>query len=720
MHLLLFISVILVVISSFLISLCAESKKFYVNSCYFWGILFGQVVLGFEILSVPEILTPLNFLIINAVFFIFSIIFYLKKSPEILIFEDFKDDILKIKHVIAQDKWLKVLFIAFCIFLAGTLTFVIFMPVYDPDSYSYHLARVPFWVINHSLNHFLITDIRALIMPINSEIIYAWAFMFIKSDIFVRVFSFCAYLLFVAGLRGLFKELKLPLKTFIWTLFIVTSMPSVLFSVSGTESNTAIAALILSAIYLFLYAVKRNKIIPVYFSSLLYALAIGTKTTALISSFSVLLIATVIAYLYKRKDFYKPLLICGSFLFLNFIIFASYNYILNFAEFGSPLSSVHARESHAFYGGFKAFIANIIRYIFDIFDFSQFPGSIKIWRIENAVSKIFLAVIGIDPDTGLLMDSKSITLKYGHDFENLLGMGIFGFLLFLPSVYLSVKSFGAKSLRTKIISAFAIGFIVNFLILSVTMGYMVFSIRFLVFFALIACPSLVYVMNFKKFRKLKIFSGLLIIYSFVYFYYFYQYRYTPYLMYLFYKHPGIQNFKNHIRNASINWEDKSQSAQIVEFLNQENNINALFFVSNGSDIYTIVTGQGKYKADFMSLESAEENSINWDKYDYIFVTNIQLTSLVQNLDKFKKYTKSFSDGNNLEFEYSPELFANCYYLDRKDEMLDWVNSDKERVTKAACYIKQNLFEKHGFKMIKRFDAYEKNVNGIIYVFKKQK
>lgn len=720
MHLLLLISVILVVISSFLFSVCAENKKFYVNSCYFWGILFAQVVLGFEILSVPKILTPLNFLIFNLIIMIFSAVIFMKKSPQILIFEDFKDDISKIKSVILKNKWLKVFFAAFCIFLIGTLSFVIFMPVYDLDAYAYHLARVPFWIINHSVNHFLITDIRALIMPINSEIIYAWAFLFIKSDIFVRIFSFCAYILFVVGLRGLFKELKLSVRTFLWTLFAVTSMPSVLFSVSGTESNTAVAALILSAVYLFLYAVKNNKTVPVYFSSLLYALAIGTKTTAIISSFSVLMIASVIAFLYKRKDFYKPVLLCGAFLILNFLIFAGYNYFLNYAEFGNPITSVHARETHAFYGGFKAFIANIIRYIFDMFDFSQLPYSTKIWRIENAFSKIAIALLGIDPECGVLMDAKKI-LKFGHDFENVIGMGIFGFALFIPSLYFSLKSFKSHSLRTKIISVFALGFIVNFFILSVTMGYMIYSIRFLVFFALVACPSLVSIIHFRKHKVVKILSGLLIIYSFTCFYYFYQYRYTPYLMYLFYKHPGIQNFKNHIRSANLNWEDKSQSAQIVDFLNNENNVvNVLFFVSNGSNIYTIVTGQEKYKADFMSLESAEESNIDWNKYDYIFVTNVQLTSLLQNVDKFKKYTKSFSDGNKLEFEYSPELFANCYYINRRDDMFDWIHEDSKRITKAACYHKKANFEKHNFELMTHFNPFDKDIQGRIYVYKKNK
>lgn len=77
-----------------------------------------------------------------------------------------------------------------------------FMPINDEDALSYHVARLPFWYDFRNINHFITSDIRALIMPINSEIFYFWAYSFIKSDVFVRLFSFLSYILFGAALRG--------------------------------------------------------------------------------------------------------------------------------------------------------------------------------------------------------------------------------------------------------------------------------------------------------------------------------------------------------------------------------------------------------------------------------------------------------------------------------------------------------------------------------------
>ena len=717
MHILFLISIILVTVSSFLVSACAESKKFYLNCCYFWGILFAQVVFGIEILSVPKILTPFNFLVYNILFLILSLIIFMKKRPEITILEDLRQDITKIKQTISRDNWLKACSIALCICLFGTLLYIFIMPVHDEDAFAYHLARVPFWVTNQSINHFFTTDIRSLIMPVNSEIIFTWAFLFIKSDIFVRIFSFCAYILFIAGLRGIFLELKIPVKVFLWVFLITTSMPSIMFSVSGTESNSAIAALIISAIYLFLYAVKRNTIIQLFFASLLYALAVGTKTPAILAVASLFFISCTISVIYRKKDFYKPILIFGSFFVINFILFASYNYVLNYIDFANPFSSIYARENHAFYGGFKAFVANNIRYMFDMLDFSQLPQNTKIWRIENAISKIIIALLGIDPDAGVLLGEKSI-LKIGHDFENLIGTGILGFLLFIPSLFLCLKK--NVSLRTKIINAFSIAFMINFVILSASLGYMVFSVRFLVFFAMISIPSLIKVINFKKHKIIKIFTGVLVVYSLTFYYYFYEHRFTPYLLYVYYNHPGIQNFKTHIRKANIDAWEHSQAAKVVDILNRDNDVDVLFFPSSGGNVYTFVIEQGKYRADFMSLETAEENMIDWNKYEYIVVPQLQLISTVENPDKFRNAVKNLSDGKKFIFDYSPDLFANCYYINRRLDMFDWYNADNERITKASCYHKKSIFEKHGFKLIEKIENYERVPESTFYIYKKIK
>ena len=63
------------------------------------------------------------------------------------------------------------------------------------------------------------------------------------------------------------------------------------------------------------------------------------------------------------------------FLIINFAIFSSYNYVLNYIDYGNALGSESARAVHGFRGGIKAFVGNFIRYIFMLFDFSGFRYS---------------------------------------------------------------------------------------------------------------------------------------------------------------------------------------------------------------------------------------------------------------------------------------------------------------------------------------------------------
>ena len=105
---------------------------------------------------------------------------------------------------------------------------------------------------------------------------------------------------------------------------MLSSFPSVIVQISGTETDVIIAGLVLASIYLFWNALKNSKISTLYFSALAYALAIGTKTPALMLVLPVGLWMLWMAYSYKQKDFYKPIVWFLGFGVINFVLFASY------------------------------------------------------------------------------------------------------------------------------------------------------------------------------------------------------------------------------------------------------------------------------------------------------------------------------------------------------------------------------------------------------------
>ena len=729
MHILFAISVIFVLLSSAFLTLRIENKKFYNAFCYYFLIIFGQIVVTYDILSIFSAIKPLNVVIINVFVLVISALIW-KKTKNL---PDFKDDISselqKIKFVLNRDKWLNAVAVVFTAFFVVNLIYCITMPAFDGDAVTYHTTRLPYWYEMCNLNHFEIADARAIVMPINSETFYMWAYSFIRRDILVRFFSLFSFILYFVAARAFLRELKVPVTVSLWAIFAVSSMYNVMFSVSSTETNMTISALITASMYLFLYGVKNDKRAPLFFATLAYALAIGTKTPSLQMLPAFFVICAVIAYCYKKKDFYKPLLYCGGFLTVNFLIFGSYNYILNFLEFGNPVSSQALMEYHRFDGGIKGFVANIIRYAAMFIDFSgvDVPYGIGVqfseasWRIVTALSKVVIALLGIDPDIGIVISEKT-WFAAGNRFENMIGLGVLGFLVFLPAIVLSLKKI-KKTDRNLIIGTIAVGFIINMLILSCTLGFMIFSIRFIMGFVMCAFAPLIY-MFMRKNDLYKKVIAVIMIYSLTVGFYCFERKFTPFLTVKLYQAKSLQKFKDEIMCQNETFIADSQCCSLVKLTKSvQKPVKVLYFPSLGTDTYYIGHVQDKnYSVDIKLLENADENKIDWKSYDYIVVPNIQHNSYIsyEALDKFRNAVTDYSDGSDGRtpfYEFKDEMFANCVYGTTRKAGINWITIDKNEITASQCFFKNDLFEKHGFKfftkLISPYNEFAKDLN--IYV-----
>lgn len=490
-----FISLIMVFVSSYLLSSMFSPKDENNNPkgvypfLYTLLLMFAQVVLTFEVLSLFNAIKQLPVLLFN-VFFLLVAIFYWCKYDKPLYKPDIKLFLNNVSKGLKKDKYLKIMAFGFLFFLVSVILLDIFMPVNGSDALVYHLNRASYWLLNGNLNHFIIADDRNLVMPINSEILYLWNLLFFKNDIGLYFISFIGYIAILFSVYNILKLLGFSERKKLWTLFIFSSFASVMTQVSSLETDVFIAGLVLSSITLFLYTLRDKNKTGLYFSALAYALAMGTKTPAVIVLPGVLFLLSVFSYRELKKDFYKPISIFLVFLLINFLIFSSYNYILNFVHFNNFLGSEASRAVHGFRGGIKAYIANYIRYIFMMFDFSGFRYSEYVGEyIVNAKFAIFdfLKIpheLGVEMSDNDEINNLFITVKTGT--------GLLGFILFLPAVLITsllgfVKNIGAK---IKSLSFFAMMFWVNIACLSGAIAYMVFSVRFLTFIVLLSTPVL--------------------------------------------------------------------------------------------------------------------------------------------------------------------------------------------------------------------------------------
>lgn len=513
------LSVIFVILSSYITLSILLSKKDNENGgrtgfLYFLLIAFSQIVLSFEILSLFKAISPNFFLICNAVFLLISIIVLFIKNKNLYFFDG---ELKKILSALKRDKALKFLSVCFIFFCIFQLIRIFCFPVVFGDSLAYYLPRCTAWIQFGSIAHFVTPDTRELIMPVNMEFLYTWVLLFLKKETGIAIFSFIGYLCAIYVIYNLLKELNFTVRRRLWAVFVFSSFALVIMEMVNPCADLFIGALILASIYLYIKSIKEDNKTALYFSSLAYALAVGTKTTAIIAIPSVFLIFCAINYIYNKKIINKRLAaFCGLFI-LNFLIFSSYNYILNIIQFSNPLSSREQIIINKFKGGIQGYTANVIKYLFVIFDMSGLPKFIKIEGLVEYWQSLVLSFFGTNIKAG------TSTFFPGHfEFGNKMGMmhsalGLMGIFAFLPSLIYSIKrSIKNKKSKTALVMAvLAVSIIFNIFLFAGVMVFTSYNMRYLLTFAIISSPVTVYSYPISKHKFCKIFLCFIIFMYFI-------------------------------------------------------------------------------------------------------------------------------------------------------------------------------------------------------------
>lgn len=491
------ISILLVILASYLITSVITPKKSLLGVIYFFLTAFAQIVLTFEILSLFNAITPKSVIITDLIFFNLSLFIWYKRTRTFwkLDINDFKT---KFINSLKLDKCLIFLTIGLSILLISSFIMCIILPITNADAQAYHVARSLYWSIQGNLNYFKTVDIRNLCSPINTEILYTWVLLFTKKDLFLGIFSFLGYILAIVSISGILKYIGFSFRKRFWAIAILSSFASVMMQLSSTETDIIVAGLICSAIYLFWTAIRTGHKTPVFMSSLAYALAIGTKTTALI-----ILPGFCIVLLYLSLYFKKPklLIYLVPFTIINIALFASYNYVQNFLHFNNFIGSESFITTCKNYYGINGTISNLVKYIFDLINFSGINLAPNILEILQNYRQQTLDFYNL---SNIIEGPYS---KHFHEFNSmdgsLIGLGPLGFLVFLPCVFICFYNLARnyKNNKNRLTIIFALFFIINIISISVLITYMDYSIRFITSFIILSSPVLVYSYTSNKFLK---------------------------------------------------------------------------------------------------------------------------------------------------------------------------------------------------------------------------
>jgi len=702
----LILSIILTIATAFFITSIIEQKSFIKIFLYMTLTIFAAIVLNIEILSLFNLISELGILTLNFLLAIFTGILWFKKGKPLFSIK-FKRFFKKIFYAIMTDKYLLVLGLSFIFMVFVSLFLIAIMPVVSFDAQAYHALRSLFWISNGNLNHFVIADIRNIVMPINSEILYLWFFIFLKKQLFLGIFAFVGYLMSIFSIYGILNNLKFSERHKLWVIFILSSLPSVITQMSGTETDIIISGLVLSSIYLYWQSVKENKTTPLYMAALSYALAIGTKTPSLILMFPVGIWMIWFGHKYNKENYRKIILKFLGFGLINFIIFSSYNYVLNFLEFGNifgPKSFLYAHNNQY---GIRGALAGFIKHLFMFFDFAGFKLNETLGTSIIKIKNLLLTNLHVSniPDGFYTTNSNSINRSL---MDPLIGMGILGIILYFPCwLYSFVKPIFCKNEVSKHIFAFGLILLGAIIVMSYTIPFMTFNIRFITSFCIVCSPIIVYSYN----RKNNILKFIFV-------------AFALFGLLLISTHLWERNFSRIIthlqKGYSIEQLQKLSMCSLIEkqppetyninsngiciiedFIKATPKSNKILYIPNQAEnlfVIKFLNFEGR-KIDFCLLEDI--NNVDVNQYDDIILSNM---SQIATYMKHPEYGPV----------YNPEEGITCLYMDEKQN--SYLPNTKQVPHKIGCGVENTFFKNHNFVLNKNITIQIGKNSGYIYSF----
>ncbi|HSA06085.1 MAG TPA: hypothetical protein P5556_02785 [Candidatus Gastranaerophilales bacterium] len=514
--LLLLLSFTLVIGSSYFITGVFKSKRDE-NSLLFWIlIVISQAIASFEALSLLKLINIPAFLITNFIIFIFSFILWNFKNRPVIDIKWINTAIKNIKKALDKDKILFILSILFIFSSLISLFLAVYAPVNLWDSMSYQIARIPFWIQHGALAHFETSSVRQVIFPPNSELLTLWHMLFIRKDFLIGIIPYFSYLASIFLIYNFLSYLKLSTARILWAIFVFASLPMVIIHSSGTQNHLILGFLLLTSLYLYIYGVFEEEKRSLIFSALALAISVGVKSSICFFLPGIFIAYLLIAIKKHGRNFYKTCFQYFLYFLPAFILLSSYFYVMNFVEFGHVLGVKSYIYEHTYMNkGIKSFVANLIRYITVFIDFTGIESSLQLilsFSIQF-MRLILFQLLGFDQNEGLTHAGNLINdliLVNASTHENRSGVGILGFILFLPLIILCVKKYiFSKSQRMFLIGVCGFMFAAFILMLSGIMGYEIWNNRYFLTAAVISSPILAlsyYPGSGVNFKKLFIFS----------------------------------------------------------------------------------------------------------------------------------------------------------------------------------------------------------------------
>ena len=306
----------------YLLLLTLKNSNWYNSLLHTSLFIGGFVYLSSEVLSLFDLFT-FKYIRLCWLFLFGLTCWCLFKRKELIVSNIF----LKLKPLLhSKNKFLLISFIAF---LGMLCVQGIIYPPNNWDSLTYHMGRIPHWIVQKSLDPFPTHIYRQIYSPPLSELMIAHVCILTKSDLFANLVQTFYLLSCLSAVFCILQLLKITRRTKIIIYILALTTPEFILQASTTQNDLIVSFFILSSCYFMLksYLNEKLNLIHIILVSFSVGLALYTKGTAYIYLFPIVFIWGF-AILFKFKHL-KPilhlcivpltiLLVNGSFYYRNY------------------------------------------------------------------------------------------------------------------------------------------------------------------------------------------------------------------------------------------------------------------------------------------------------------------------------------------------------------------------------------------------------------------
>ena len=320
------------------------------------------------------------------------------------------------------------------------------------DAITTHAVRVVFWLQHGNLSPWNAIRYTQVSYPLNAQLQLLWSAQFLHSDQLFFTVQWLGALVTILCVFGLARLLKYTRTQSLFASLVFACFPLIWMQSSTAQNDLVAAAVFLPVFYFFFLGITQRQTSMLILSGIALGLSLGTKQTLFFYLPGLGLLAALV-WLKYRGAITKYILRWAAACLIGFVLFGSFIYLQNFANFGHPLAPPDAIDSAV--GGtvpdaaFGNITYNSLRLLYQSIDNSGLPDGAGDF-LSRAKNKSIGAVLRfLNPD--LESDHFSAaTHRFNYRTPNLLGedsswFGPVGGILLLPlALYQFVQSIRKK------------------------------------------------------------------------------------------------------------------------------------------------------------------------------------------------------------------------------------------------------------------------------------